>query len=91
MPKRESPCLDYGYYSDGVAVMWKKGRFEKVDETNWDGSFFGGDGDKRGVPMVKLKSTFEGVDWDQQQGWSSLEPISRPRKERKKKRTEGDG
>ncbi|GMI48527.1 hypothetical protein TrCOL_g5179 [Triparma columacea] len=31
-PKRSSPCLDFGYYSDGVALFWKESEFELVGE-----------------------------------------------------------
>lgn len=29
-PKRDSPCLKHGFYSDGVAVFWKKEKFRPV-------------------------------------------------------------
>ena len=31
-PKQDSPCLDFGYFSDGVAVFWKTDKFELYDE-----------------------------------------------------------
>lgn len=29
-PKRDSPCLQYGYYSDGVAILWRNATFKRV-------------------------------------------------------------
>ena len=64
MPKKDSPCMDYGYYSDGVAIFWKTERFEKIGQ----GSFYGKlKNSSRGVGMVRLKSAFAGVEPDQQQ------------------------
>ena len=29
-PKRHSPCLEFGYHSDGVAILWKKSAFAPI-------------------------------------------------------------
>jgi hypothetical protein len=57
--------MDYGYYSDGVAIFWKIDRFEKM---GGNASFYGQHKNgSRGVGMVRLKSTFAGVEQDHQQ------------------------
>lgn len=33
-PKTNSPCLRYGYYSDGVALFWKKSLFQPLSENS---------------------------------------------------------
>ena len=29
-PKRQSPCIDYGFHSDGVAVLWRTSVFQQL-------------------------------------------------------------
>lgn len=31
-PKARSPCLRFGYYSDGVAIFWKRQFFERISD-----------------------------------------------------------
>mmetsp|Transcript_36353 Transcript_36353/g.95415 ORF Transcript_36353/g.95415 Transcript_36353/m.95415 type:complete len:390 (-) Transcript_36353:141-1310(-) len=35
VPKAESPCKEFGWYSDGVAIVWKKDVFTLVTERRW--------------------------------------------------------
>ena len=32
VPKRESPCVKFGHYSDGCALFWKSSKFQLVSE-----------------------------------------------------------
>jgi mRNA deadenylase 3'-5' endonuclease subunit Ccr4 len=33
-PKHDSPCLEFGYYSDGVALFWRRDEFELRENLN---------------------------------------------------------
>lgn len=36
MPKKNSPCVRYGWYSDGCCLFWKKDRFDLVSQRRVD-------------------------------------------------------
>ena len=49
-PKRHSPCLEFGYHSDGVAILWKKSAFAPIgSERRY---FIEDDGSESGRPYL---------------------------------------
>ena len=49
-PKRHSPCLEFGYHSDGVAILWKKSAFAPIGSERR--FFIEDDGSESGRPYL---------------------------------------
>ena len=50
-PKRNSPCLEFGYHSDGVAILWKRSAFALVGTERR--FFVEDDGSESGRPYLQ--------------------------------------
>jgi len=44
VPKVDSPCLQFGFFSDGVAIFWQRDQFATVDDGHESGQYYNASG-----------------------------------------------